>query len=148
MATNLSSCFSIEFLEQLLKFRTTPEVNFISLKYVKSQRSYGFLIAEELDFWLPNFGFKRSLLSLLNGIFYRILKLEKNQAALRNGCNSVSKQRKSSCEVSHKTYRFWDVCEIMHSGGSCYRSGISIFQTSGTYRNYSKKRPWRLKKIF
>ena len=46
MATNLPSCFSIEFLEQLLKFL----VNFISLKYVKSQRSYGFLIAEELIF--------------------------------------------------------------------------------------------------
>ena len=32
MATNLPSCFSIEFLEQLLKFL----VNFTLLKYVKS----------------------------------------------------------------------------------------------------------------
>ena len=46
MATNLPSCFSIEFLEQLLKFR----VNFTLLKYVKSQRSYGFLITKELIF--------------------------------------------------------------------------------------------------
>ena len=46
MATNLPTCFSIQFLEQLLKFR----VNFILLKYVKSQRSYGFLITEELIF--------------------------------------------------------------------------------------------------
>ena len=42
MATNLPSCFSIEFLEQLLKFL----VNFASLKYVKSQRSYGFFITK------------------------------------------------------------------------------------------------------
>ena len=46
MATNLPSCFSIQFLEQLLKFL----VNFILLKYVKSQRSYGFLITKELIF--------------------------------------------------------------------------------------------------
>ena len=46
MATNLPSCFSIEFLEQLLKFL----LNFILLKYVKSQRSYGFLITKELIF--------------------------------------------------------------------------------------------------
>ena len=46
MATNLPSCFSIQFLEQLLKFL----VNFTLLKYVKSQRSYGFLITKELIF--------------------------------------------------------------------------------------------------
>ena len=46
MATNLPSCFSIEFLEQLLKFLA----NFTLLKYVKSQRSYGFLITKELIF--------------------------------------------------------------------------------------------------
>ena len=46
MATNLPSCFSIEFLEQLLKFL----VNLTLLKYVESQRSYGFLITKELIF--------------------------------------------------------------------------------------------------
>ena len=46
MAKNLPSCISIEFLEQLLKFL----VNFTLLKYVKSQRSYGFLITKELIF--------------------------------------------------------------------------------------------------
>ena len=46
MATNLPSCFLIQFLEQLLKFL----VNFTLLKYVKSQRSYGFLITKELIF--------------------------------------------------------------------------------------------------
>ena len=46
MATNLPSCFSIEFLGQLLKFL----VNFTLLKYVKSLRSYGFLITKELIF--------------------------------------------------------------------------------------------------
>ena len=45
-ATNLPSCFSIQFLEQLLKFL----VNFTLSKYVKSQRSRGFLIAKELIF--------------------------------------------------------------------------------------------------
>ena len=46
MATNLPSCFSIEFIEHLLKFL----VNFTLLKYVKSHRSYGFLITKELIF--------------------------------------------------------------------------------------------------
>ena len=41
-----SSCFSIQFLEQLLKIL----VNFTLLKYVKSQISYGFLITKELIF--------------------------------------------------------------------------------------------------
>ena len=65
MATNLPSCFSIQFLEQLLKFL----VNFALLKYVNSQRSYGFLI-NRADFWLPNLGFKRSLLSLPNKLLF------------------------------------------------------------------------------
>ena len=46
MATSLPSCLFIQFLEQLLKFL----VNFTLLKYVKSQRSYGFLITKELIF--------------------------------------------------------------------------------------------------
>ena len=46
MATNLPSCFLIQFLEQLLKFL----VNFTLLKKVKSHRSYGFLITKELIF--------------------------------------------------------------------------------------------------
>ena len=46
METNLPSCFSIQFLEQLLKFL----INFTLLKYVKSQRRYGFLITKELIF--------------------------------------------------------------------------------------------------
>ena len=41
--------FFIQFLEQLLKFL----VNFTLLKYVKSQRIYGFLITKELIFgWI------------------------------------------------------------------------------------------------
>ena len=46
MAINVPSCFLIQFLEQLLKFL----VNFTLLKYVKSQRSYGFLITKDLIF--------------------------------------------------------------------------------------------------
>ena len=41
---------------------------FTLLKYVKSQRSYGFFNRKRADFWLPNFGFRRSLLSLLKVI--------------------------------------------------------------------------------
>ena len=54
IATNLPSCFSIQFLEQLLKFL----VNFTLLKYVKSQRSYGFLITKELTFGFQILDFK------------------------------------------------------------------------------------------
>ena len=54
MAKNLPSCFSIQFLEQLLKFL----VNFTLLKYVKSQRSYGFLITKELIFGFQILDFK------------------------------------------------------------------------------------------
>ena len=46
MATNLPSCFFIQFSEQLLEFLG----NFTLLKYVKSRRSYGFLITKELIF--------------------------------------------------------------------------------------------------
>ena len=46
MATNLQSCVFIQFLEQLLKVLA----NFTLLKYVKSQRSYGFLITTKLIF--------------------------------------------------------------------------------------------------
>ena len=43
MATNLPSCFFTQFLKQFL-------VNFTLLNYVKSKRSYGFLITKELIF--------------------------------------------------------------------------------------------------
>ena len=46
MATSLPSCFTIQVLGQLLKFL----VNFTFLKYVKSQKNYGFLIRKELIF--------------------------------------------------------------------------------------------------
>ena len=62
MTTNLPSCFFIQVLEQLLEFLA----NFTLLKYVKSQRSYGFLITKELIFGFQILGFKRALLSLLN----------------------------------------------------------------------------------
>ena len=54
MATNLPSCFFIQFLEQLSKFL----VNFTLLKYVKSQRSYGFLITKELIFGFQSLDLK------------------------------------------------------------------------------------------
>ena len=55
MATNLPSCLSIQFFsQQVLKFL----VNFTLLKYVKSQRSYGFLITKELIFDFQNLDIK------------------------------------------------------------------------------------------
>ena len=64
MATNLPSCFSIEFLEQPLKFI----VNFTLLKYVKSQRSYGFLISQELSFGFQILDLKNHCSASLRGM--------------------------------------------------------------------------------
>ena len=72
MATNLPSCFLIQFLEQIQKFL----VNFTLLKDVKSQRSCGFLITNELIF-----GFQ--ILDLKD---HFSASLSKNEAAnLQNG---------------------------------------------------------------
>ena len=63
MATNLPSCFSIQFLEQLLKFL----VNFTLLKYVKSQRSCGLLITKELIFGFQILDLKDDFSASLKG---------------------------------------------------------------------------------
>ena len=63
MATNLPSCFFIQFLEQLLKFLA----NFTLLKYVKSQRSYGFLITKELIFGFQILDLKDHFSASLSG---------------------------------------------------------------------------------
>ena len=63
MAANLPSCFSIEFLGQLLKFLA----NFTLLKYVKSQRSYGFLITKELIFGFQILDLKDHFSASLHG---------------------------------------------------------------------------------
>ena len=65
MATNLPSCFSIECLEQLQKFL----VNFTLLKYVKSQRSYGFLVTNKLIFGFQILDLKDHFSASLNEIF-------------------------------------------------------------------------------
>ena len=39
----------------------------------------------------------------------------KNQVAQKICCNSASKPRQSSWEVSNKTHRFWDSCQVTHS---------------------------------
>ena len=68
MATNLPSCFSIQFLEQLLKFL----VNFTLLKYVKSQRRYGLLTTKELIFGFQILDLKDLFSTSLNTLFARI----------------------------------------------------------------------------
>ena len=65
MATNLPSCFSIQFLEQLLKFL----VNFTLLKYVKSQRCYGFSITKELIFGFQILDLKDHFAASLNLVY-------------------------------------------------------------------------------
>ena len=64
MATNLPSCFFIQFLEQFLH-RTTLEVSsklyFVEICQV-SEKSWLFN-HKRADFWLPKFEFERSLLS-------------------------------------------------------------------------------------
>ena len=62
MATNLPSCFLIQFLEQLLKFL----VNFTLLKYVKSERSYCVLITKELIFGFQILDLKDDFSASLN----------------------------------------------------------------------------------
>ena len=85
MATNLPSCFSIQFLEQLLKFL----VNYTLLKYVKCQRSYGFLITKELIFGFQTLDLKdHSLLGLLKGEFRIQHKLGSNERAWNFQMNS------------------------------------------------------------
>ena len=73
METNLPSCFSIQFLEELLKFL----VNFTLLKYVKSQRSYGFLIIEELIFGFQILDFKDHFSASLTW-FLKCIELRRN----------------------------------------------------------------------
>ena len=65
----LPSCFPIQFLEQLLKFL----VNFTLLKYVKSYRSYGFLITKELIFGFQILDLKDHFSASLN-IVYLVYK--------------------------------------------------------------------------
>ena len=64
MATNLPSCFSIQILEQYLKFL----VNFTLLKYVKSQRSYDFLITKERSFDFQILDLKDHFSASLNAV--------------------------------------------------------------------------------
>ena len=72
MVTNLPSCFSIQFLEQLLTFL----VNFTLLKYVKSQRSYGFLITKELMFGFQILDLKDHFSASLTVGFFKTLVFE------------------------------------------------------------------------
>ena len=71
MATNLPSCFFIQFLEQLLKFL----VNFTLLKYVKSQRSYGFLITKELIFGFQILDLKDHFSASLNSGLHIVVRV-------------------------------------------------------------------------
>ena len=69
MATSLPFCLFIQFLEQLLKFLA----NFTLLKYVTSQRSYGFLITKKLIFGFQILNLKVHFSASLTGCFGEIL---------------------------------------------------------------------------
>ena len=83
MATNLPFCFSIQFLEQLLK----SLINFTLLKYVKLQRSYGFLITKELIFGFQILDLKDHFSASLNVMTGRLM-----------GCST---QKRSKCQDFH-----------------------------------------------
>ena len=64
MAINLPFCFLFQFLVQLLKFL----VDFTLLKYVKCQRSCGFLITKELIFGFQILDLKDHFSAKLTGL--------------------------------------------------------------------------------
>ena len=92
MATNLPSCFSIEFLEQLLKFL----LNFTLLKYVKSQRSYGFLITKELIFGFQILDLKDHFSASLRKRLIQLLEL------LNFFIITLSTERNGTVRIFHK----------------------------------------------
>ena len=161
MATNLPSCFSIEFLEQLLKFR----VNFTLLKYVKSQRSYGFLITKELIFGFQildlNDHFSASLnsceycclrcyylefLTKRNCLYFQPIRLQLRRYcsawAAEPGRGAVAPTFSSKCNVKHKTAVFsipYPLCNFSLTTGTQpphhhqkYCSAAIVVGTSGT----------------
>ena len=111
MATNLPSCFSIQFLETFLKFL----VNFTLLKYVMSQRNYGFLITKELIF-----GFQ--ILDLKDH-FSASLKVDFSFSYLGHKCN---------CWL--KIANYWDK---RNDGVLCtekeIKSGLKLVRMVATY---------------
>ena len=88
MATNLPFCFFIQFLEHLLKFL----VNFTLLKYVKSQRNYGFLITKELIFGFQILDLKTSLLILLK----TLISFQNKKISLKEMEKKIQRNRKKS----------------------------------------------------
>ena len=87
METNLSSCLLIQFLEQLLKFL----VNFTLLKYVKSERSYGFLITKKLIFGFQILDLKDHFSASLNHI--RQAEINYYKGTFYNKKNNIKKLR-------------------------------------------------------
>ena len=67
MATNLPSCSSIQFLEQLLKF----PLNFtLFVEICQVSEKLWLFNHKRADFWLPDFELKRSLLSILKQLSF------------------------------------------------------------------------------
>ena len=106
MAINLPSRFLIQFLEQLLKFL----VNFTLLKYVKSQRSYGFQITKELIFGFQILDLKdyfSASLSCLKATFHLTISTRGQRASGKIQRNNY---HHGSCGPSLKVKRsrcFW-----------------------------------------
>ena len=72
----------IYHLAFLVSFRTTPEVSskLYFVEICQDSEKLWLFNHKRADFWLPNFGFKRSLLNLLN-----LLQLETDHLILGGG---------------------------------------------------------------
>ena len=101
MPTNLPSCFSIQFLEQFLKFL----VNFTLLKCVKSQRSYGFLITKELIFGVQILDLKDHFSTSLMRMKLYFSSMSLTISGDRLGASPLHSPL-SSCFLSHPIFAY------------------------------------------
>ena len=93
MATNLPSCFFIQFLEQLLKFL----VNFVEI--VKSQRSCGCLITKELIFGFQILDLKDHFSAFLNAVSFM-----RDFTVSRSDCEVSERSVKDTLNYSFLTH--------------------------------------------
>ena len=127
MATNLPSCFSIQFLEQLLKFL----VNFTLLKYIKSQRNYGFLIAKELIFGFQILDLKDHFSASLKELQKKYVFVPADKAA-----NSIILVcNRYYLEVICKELGLW---QVTTSSGTYIPETMDTIEISGNNISYMK----------
>ena len=109
MVTNLPSCLFIQYLEKLLKF----VVNLTLSKYVKSQRSYGFLITKELLFGFQILDLKDHFSASLS---YKIFNRSEMLC-----CKSLS-------QTAHLEYKRMSTTEQLFLFYDCWAGGPFVLQ--------------------